>query len=187
MLLTAAVVEVITAKLREHRIVRLVVDTVMVGKTGSRLLRADAVEKLRQLLLPLALIVTPNTDEAEVLTARQVRNVDDMKEAARRIHAMGSRNVLIKGGHLDGDATDVFFDGVEFVHLEHERIPTNDTHGTGCVLSSAITAYLARGENVQDAVTMGKTFVTEAIRNGLRIGSGRGPCDPLGLAGYGSR
>jgi hydroxymethylpyrimidine/phosphomethylpyrimidine kinase len=104
-----------------------------------------------------------------------------MEEAALHIHGLGARNVLVKGGHLDGDSTDVFFDGKEFFHLNAERIATRNTHGTGCVLSAAITAYLAGGKPVHDAVRDGKQFTTEAIRSGLALGKGIGPCDPLGL------
>jgi hydroxymethylpyrimidine/phosphomethylpyrimidine kinase len=104
-----------------------------------------------------------------------------MEEAALQVHAMGASHVLIKGGHLEGDAVDVLFDGKEFSHIRAERIPARDCHGTGCVLSAAITAHLALGRSVKEAVHLSKQLVTEAIRNGLRIGSGQGPCDPLGL------
>ena len=181
MLSNAGVVEVVASKIREHGIARLVVDPVMVSKSGAALLRADAVDALRRSLAPLALLITPNTHEAQVLTGKGVRTAGDMEEAALRIHAMGARKVLIKGGHLEGDAIDVFFDGKEFQHLRAERIATRDSHGTGCVLSAAITAHLALGKSVVDAVKLGKQFVTESIRRALRMGSGTGPCDAVGL------
>jgi hydroxymethylpyrimidine/phosphomethylpyrimidine kinase len=181
MLSNAAIIESVAAKLRDHRLTSLVVDPVMVAKSGAALLRAEAMGALRESLLPLALIVTPNTEEAEVLTGATVRNLREMETAAGKIHAMGSRNVLIKGGHLEGDAIDVFFDGNRFETLRQERISTKDSHGTGCVLSAAITAHLALGKSVEEAVRLGKAFVTDAIRHGLRIGGGHGPCDPLHL------
>jgi hydroxymethylpyrimidine kinase/phosphomethylpyrimidine kinase len=104
-----------------------------------------------------------------------------MEEAALQIHGMGAGHVLVKGGHLEGAATDVFFDGKDFLQLRSERIVNPNTHGTGCVLSAAITAYLSSGKPLGEAVQLGKVFVTHAIRNGLKLGSGAGPCDPLGL------
>src|SRR5207248_7630439 len=110
--------------------------------------------------------------------------IDDMEEAALHIHGMGARHVLIKGGHLAGDdATDVLFDGQDFIHFRSPRISIRDTHGTGCVLSAAITACLAKGSSLNEAGHLGKEFTTNAIRNGLRLGSGTGPCDPLSLQG----
>jgi hydroxymethylpyrimidine/phosphomethylpyrimidine kinase len=153
----------------------------MQSKSGTPLLDPDAIAAFRRFLLPLALVVTPNIEEAQILSGRTIQTASDMEEAALDIHAMGAGHVLVKGGHLEGDATDVFFDGRDFLHLREERIETQDSHGTGCVLSAAITAYLAAGRTVIEAVQLGKAFVTEAIRNGLRIGRGRGPCDPLGL------
>lgn len=181
MLKTSAVVEVVAGKVREYGLTKLVVDPVMLSKSGAPLLDPDAAAAFRRLLLPLSLVVTPNTEEAQVLTGNQIRTADDMEEAALALYAMGARHVLIKGGHLEGDATDVLFDGSEFSRFRAERLPGRDSHGTGCVLSAAITAQLALGKTVHEAVQLGKDFVTEAIRNGLRIGSGRGPCDPLGL------
>ena len=181
MLLNAAIIEVVAAKIREHGLTKVVVDPVMFATSGAELLRQDAVRVLQRVLLPLALVITPNINEAQALTGKQIRTTGDMEEAALHVHAMGAPYVLIKGGHIEGDAVDVFFDGKEFSHIRAERIPARDCHGTGCVLSSAITAHLALGRSVREAVELGKQFVTEAIRNGLRIGRGQGPCDPLGL------
>ena len=182
MLLTAAVIDTVANKMKQYGVVNLVVDPVMVSTSGAPLLQSDAINTLRNVLLPLAGLVTPNVNEASTLTSKAVVNVEDMEEAALRIHAMGPRHVLIKGGHLAGnDATDVLFDGKEFTHFQSPRLVTRDTHGTGCVLSAAITAYVAEGEAVRDAIRLGKEFVTAAIKNGLRIGNGSGPCDPLAL------
>lgn len=181
MLTTTAIIEVVAAKVRQYGITKLVLDPVMASKSGAVLLKSDAVEVLRRDLLPLALLTTPNIEEAAILTGRDVRTLEAMEEAARAIHGWGPKCVLVKGGHLEGDAVDVFFDGTEFLRLRSERIPARDSHGTGCVLSAAVTAYLALGKPLQEAVRLGKDFVTGAIRLGLRIGSGSGPCDPLGL------
>jgi hydroxymethylpyrimidine/phosphomethylpyrimidine kinase len=182
MLQSAAIVETVAGKLKDRKLTNLVVDPVMVSKSGARLLSPDAVAIFRRALVPLSLVITPNTEEAQALTGKAVRSVDDMEEAALQIRSLGARYVLIKGGHLEGgDAIDVLFDGSEFVHFRAERVPTRDSHGTGCVLSAAITSYLALGKTVNEAVQLGKDFVTEAIRKGLRIGSGHGPCDPLSL------
>lgn len=181
MLSNAGIVELVAGKVRQYGLAKLVVDTVMVSKSGSPLLRDDAVDALREMLIPLALLTTPNLEEAQVLTGMAVRTTEEMEEAARRIHRMGARHVLVKGGHLEGDAVDVLFDGSEFQYFRADRIETRDTHGTGCVLSAAITAHLACNRSVAEAVRFGKDFVTDAIRNGLRIGKGTGPCDPVGL------
>jgi hydroxymethylpyrimidine/phosphomethylpyrimidine kinase len=182
MLVTAGVIDIVAQKVRQHDIANLVVDPVMVSTSGTPLLNAAAIGTFRHALLPLAFLITPNIEEARTLTGKTLETVEDMEEAALQIHAMGARHVLIKGGHVEGDdATDVFFDGKKFLHFSSERIPARDTHGTGCVLSAAITAYLAAGTPLPKAVQLGKEFVTTAIRNGLRIGSGAGPCDPLSL------
>jgi hydroxymethylpyrimidine/phosphomethylpyrimidine kinase len=181
MLMSAANVEVVAAKVRQHDFRNLVVDPVTVSTSGATLLKSDAIDKLRRELLPAALIVTPNIDEARLLTGQEIHTPEDMEQAALRIHSFGAQNIYIKGGHLRGDAVDVFFDGNQFTRLNHERIATGDSHGTGCVLSAAMAAYLARGESVAGAVRYAKEFVTDAIRNGLRLGSGHGPCDPVGI------
>ena len=184
MLLTAVNVEAVAQKIRQYGITRLVVDPVMISTSGPQLLNTNAIDAFRRSLLPLALLVTPNTEEACTLTGKTIQTVEDMEEAALQIHGMGARYVLVKGGHLSGDdATDVLFDGQEFTHFRSGRIAVRDTHGTGCVLSAAITSYLAKGKPVLDAVQLGKEFVTNAIRNSLHIGGGAGPCDPLSLQG----
>ena len=175
MLGTAAAVDIVAHKIRKHGVGKLVVDPVMVSSSGTHLLEHAGEEMLKRALLPLALILTPNLAEASVLTGIDVRDSQTMEEAARRLHRMGARNVLVKGGHLQGDAVDVFFDGVEIRRMSSPRLPTTDLHGTGCVLSAAITAYLARGAAMIDAVVDAKAFVTEAIRGSLRLGKGSVP------------
>jgi hydroxymethylpyrimidine/phosphomethylpyrimidine kinase len=179
MLCSAAIVAIVAAKLREYRAQRLVIDPVMVSSSGAVLLDRAGIDALARDLLPLSELVTPNLAEAGELSGMEVRHIPDMEEAARRIHGLGVRNVLLKGGHLEGDAVDVFFDGAEFVHLRSERIATSNLHGTGCVLSAAIASELALGRNLRDSITLAKEFVTQAIRHSLSVGKGTGPIDPL--------
>lgn len=161
--------------IRRHGIENLVLDPVMRAKGGAPLIREDAVRTLIEELLPLACIVTPNVPEAEVLAGMEIRTPDEVREAARRIHALGSRYVVIKGGHIKGDATDLLFDGQDFRDYTSPRIDTPDTHGTGCTFSAAIATGLAQGLSVEEAVARAKEYVTTAIRFSLRIGVGNGP------------
>jgi hydroxymethylpyrimidine/phosphomethylpyrimidine kinase len=153
----------------------LVVDPVMISKHGAALLPEMAVAVIREELLPRAALATPNVPEAESLTGMIIRNLEDMRQAACRMHAMGSRAVLIKGGHLEGDATDILFDGSMWHEFPAARIPTQHTHGTGCTYSAAITAGLARGLVVSEAVALAKRFIHEAIRTNPGLGRGNGP------------
>jgi hydroxymethylpyrimidine/phosphomethylpyrimidine kinase len=181
MLASAEIVGAVADAITETGIPNLVVDPVFVSKHGHSLLAENAVEALRDRLLPLATLVTPNLPEAAGLAGFPVADRDRMQDAAEAILAMGPSAVLVKGGHLEGDdrADDLLFDGHDLVWIRGERIATPNTHGTGCVLSSAIAAHLARGADLPDAVRLGKAFVTEAIRHALPIGHGIGPVDPL--------
>ena len=182
MLSNAAIVEVVVDRVKAHRIEQLVVDPVMVAKSGAPLLRPDAVRAVVERLLPLALVVTPNVPEAEALSGLAIAALDGMREAARQIHGLGPKYVVVKGGHLGGRAIDLLFDGSGFTDLVAERIDTPHTHGTGCVFSAAIAAELAKGKPVPDAVASAKRFVTAAIRFGFRLGRGHGPTDPIAAA-----
>ncbi len=175
MIASSEIIRVVAAKIREHRLDRLVVDPVMVAKSGDRLLREEAVAALRAELLPLALVVTPNLPEAEVLVGRPIRTLDDMREAGREIVGLGARAALVKGGHLEGDPVDVLCAGDRIVELPARRIHTKNTHGTGCTYASAIAAYLARGESVEGAVSQAKVYLTAAIEQAYPVGHGHGP------------
>jgi len=182
MLLTQGIVEVVAQKLRQYQIRHLVVDPVIASTSGTPLLSRDAISAFCRNLLPLALVITPNIDEARMLTGKAITTVADMEEAALQVHGMGARAVLIKGGHMAGDeVTDVLFDGTDFSHFQSSRIHSRDTHGTGCVLSAAITGEIAAGKGIREAVQAARECVIAAIRHGLRIGHGAGPCDPLAL------
>ncbi|MBQ3928714.1 MAG: bifunctional hydroxymethylpyrimidine kinase/phosphomethylpyrimidine kinase, partial [Clostridia bacterium] len=139
------------------------------------LMQQEALDTLRKKIIPMALILTPNIPEAETIAKMSIRNVEDMKKAAAAIYAMGAKNVLVKGGHLDGDAVDVLYDGQNYSIYSNERIDTKNTHGTGCTYSSAIAANLAKGLAPMAAVQNAKDYVTTAIRYSLAIGKGHGP------------
>ncbi len=174
MLPSVECMRVVADKLAFFRPSHVIVDPVMYAKDGTPLMQKDATSEFIRTVLPLATMLTPNIPEAEVITGLKIGTIDDMKEAARRIFDLGIRSVLIKGGHYEGEAVDVFYDG-RFTLFECERIATKNTHGTGCTLSSAIAALLARGSAPVEAVRGAKEYITEAIRHSLDIGGGNGP------------
>ncbi len=176
MLPNAAIIETVAERIRAHSLNPVVIDPVMVTSSGTRLLEDDAVEAIRGSLMPLATLVTPNTREAAVLTGEPVETVDDMRRAARFLaESTGARAVLVKGGHIEGPAIDVLFDGNEFTEFTAERIDTTSNHGTGCTLASSIAANLAQGEDLTTAVANSKSYVTDAMRAAVPIGAGHGP------------
>jgi hydroxymethylpyrimidine/phosphomethylpyrimidine kinase len=178
MLSSSGIVRAVAGRLRTLSVENLVVDPVMISKSGYDLLQPDAIASMKRDLIPLARVVTPNLPEAERLIGRSIRTADEARDAASAIHALGPQAVLIKGGHrLDEPATDVLFDGREFTILRGEYIETSNTHGTGCTYASAIAAKLALGNSLADAVRAAKTYITEAIRHSLAIGHGHGPTD----------
>lgn len=178
MLFNAEIIEAVARKLSSYGVRKLVVDPVMVAKGGDVLLVEEARETLMRRLVPMASIVTPNIPEAEVLAKRSIQTPEDVREAARIIHAMGAGHVLVKGGHLEGAAADCLYDGREFSDFSKDRIDTPHTHGTGCVYSAAIATYLAAGLDVREAVEKAKAFIHTAIRFGLPLGKGHGPANP---------
>ena len=182
MLSNAANAVAVADRLGQYDVEMMVLDPVLVSTSGAELLVSDALDILRTRLVPMSFLLTPNLDEAEALLGVSVRTLAQMEKAAHSLQEMGAKSVLVKGGHLEEEeAIDVFFDGQEVQQLIGERLPAPDSHGTGCVLSASITAYLARGRSLEEAVSGGKAFTEQAIRNGLRLGKGIGPCDPLGL------
>ncbi len=152
-----------------------VLDPVMISKSGFALLRDDAVESVISLLLPLCCIVTPNIPEAERISGMKIKSETDAREAAKRIYSFGPKSVLIKGGHLDGDPTDLLYDGSSFTVFPGRRIDTKNTHGTGCTLSAAVACSLAAGTDITEAVRRAKAYVSTGIEHSLDIGSGCGP------------
>jgi hydroxymethylpyrimidine/phosphomethylpyrimidine kinase len=175
MLASADIAEAVVSALHRYRAPNVVLDTVMVAKGGARLLDDAAIAVIRERLLPLASVVTANVPEAEVLTGLRLHSVADMRHAARRLAGMGAAAVVVKGGHLDGPAIDVFDDGVAVIELEAPRIPTVHTHGTGCTMAAAIAAQLALGRSLAEAVAAAKRYVTRAIAHAPGLGRGHGP------------
>jgi hydroxymethylpyrimidine/phosphomethylpyrimidine kinase len=174
MLSTAPIIRAVAERLRRARLERLVVDPVMIAKSGDALLQPDARDALIAEILPLALVVTPNLHEAAVLADMPVETHAEMEEAARRIHARGPRHVLVKGGHLKDDATDILWDGRAFARFTAPHLDSTATHGTGCTFSAAIAAGLALDRPLGEAVRQAKAYVTRAIREGFQPGRGVG-------------
>ena len=175
MLSSASIVKTVAGRLEAWGVEHLVVDPVMVAKGGHPLLQQSAVAAVKEHLLPLASVVTPNIPEAEILSGVSIDSDETAREAARAIAALGPRYVIVKGGHRSGDATDLVFDGVAFTDFKAERIDTSNTHGTGCTYSAAITALLARDLSPLDAIAEAKGWLTGAIRASYRIGDGHSP------------
>jgi hydroxymethylpyrimidine/phosphomethylpyrimidine kinase len=185
MLSSSPIIETVAAKIREHHLSPLVVDPVMVAKSGDPLLRNDARDALIRQLLPLATVVTPNLHEARVLCGFEISNLEEMRRAARAIREMGPRNVVVKGGHLPetSDAIDLLFDGERFQEFRAQRVQSEHTHGTGCTFASAIAAELAKGHSIAEAVAIAKDYLTNVIRASthLGIGHGHGPMNHMAL------
>jgi hydroxymethylpyrimidine/phosphomethylpyrimidine kinase len=180
MLSSAPIIEAVADRLRAHSVAVLVVDPVMVAKSGDALLRPEAVRALIELLLPMAAVVTPNAPEATVLSGIEVKDAESAREAARRIHALGPAIVIVKGGHLDGERSDdLLFDGRSFEILSGRRIETPHTHGTGCTFSAAIAACLARGMTPLEAAREARAFLQGAIEHAEPLGAGHGPVNHL--------
>ncbi|MDF2653338.1 MAG: thiD [Paenibacillus sp.] len=177
MLFNAEIIQVVAEKMQHYKWNNVVVDPVMIAKGGAPLLQTEAIHALKQYLLPLTLMVTPNIPEAECLINRSILSSTDKREAAKRLHDLGVKYVVLKGGHDDHstESVDLLFDGKNFTEYRSKRIPTKNTHGTGCTFSAAITAELAKGETVYEAVKIAKDFIQAAIENELKIGGGHGP------------
>lgn len=177
MLSNSNIIETVADKIKKYHLERLVTDPVMVAKSGSPLLQEEARTTLIGKLLPLVYVVTPNIFEAEIISGISIKNIKDAEKAASLIYEKGPRNVLMKGGHLLAEkAIDILFDGSEYFYYEAERIDTKNTHGTGCTLSAAITAGLAKGLDVRGAIEIAKDYMSRAIRDApANIGKGYGP------------
>lgn len=168
-------IEIIAETLKKYTLPALVLDPVMISKSGYDLLKPDAKKALIEKLIPMATLITPNLPEAEEILGYKIEDLSTMKKAAIDLHNLGPKYVLVKGGHLSETATDVLYDGANFHLLEQERIKTTHTHGTGCTLSSAITANLAKGISIDESVKIAKAYITNAIMHGFSIGHGVGP------------
>jgi hydroxymethylpyrimidine/phosphomethylpyrimidine kinase len=183
MLATAANAVAVAEAIARHQLSNVVLDTVMIAKGGAVLLADDAIDVMRTRLIPIATIVTPNIPEAERLTGRRIVTLEDMRAAARALLELGARAVLVKGGHLDGPATDVLAIAGGLVELTADRVPGRHTHGTGCTLSSAIAARLAQGDELRAATERAKAYVTRAMTHAPGLGHGHGPLHHFPPAG----
>ncbi len=177
MLLNAAIIQTVAAQAKALKLQNLVVDPVMVSRTGAQLIADEAIALLCTDLIPQAMVVTPNRYEAQILAEMEIHTLEDMQTAAQRIHQLGAQAVLVKGGGMGGDlqGVDVWFDGKQLTSLITERVNTPNTHGTGCTLSAAIAANLALGNDPLAATHAAKNYVTNALKHSLRIGRGQGP------------
>jgi hydroxymethylpyrimidine kinase/phosphomethylpyrimidine kinase len=178
MLANQEIIEIVSQKIRQYQTKMVVVDPVMISKGGAFLLRRDARDALIKELIPLAWVATPNLMEASALTGLKVSSLEGMKKAAQLIYKLGARHVVVKGGHLKGMPVDLLYDGEVFDEIEGRRIGSKNTHGTGCTFASAIATFLARGDDVPEAVRKAKAFIAMAIQSGIGIGKGRGPTNP---------
>ncbi len=179
MLFNEELIDETAATLRKYAAQHIVLDTVMVSTSGTHLLLPEAIDAFKQKMLPLAEVVTPNLPEAELLIGRRVYDAPSMLEAAKALHALGARNVVVKGGHLKGAPLDLLYDGAKSYEFFAERLPDANTHGTGCTFSSAVAAGLAKKMPVHAAVEMAKSYTNLAIQHGFSIGQGRGPLHHL--------
>ncbi len=177
MLSNSDIIEIVAQKIDEWEL-QVVVDPVMVTKSGDQLIEDEAVEKYINEMVPRSFILTPNIRETEKLTDIKVGSIEDMKEAAKRLQEMGAENIVVKTGEAGDKVVDIFYDGKNFREIYGEKF-TSHKHGTGCTFSSAITANLAKGKSVREAVNIGKKFIDDAIKNGLDIGEGEKPVDHM--------
>lgn len=178
MLFSKEIIQLVSDKLIEYKVDNIVVDPVMIAKGGEPLLQKQAIDALKTKLLPLATVITPNIPEAcEILDCSSITTINEMEDAAAKIHALGPKYVVLKGGHLEGSTSsiDVLYDGYEYYYFEADRINTIHTHGTGCTFAAAITAELAKGQCINKAVSIAKKFIQAAIEEALCIGNGTGP------------
>ena len=172
MLFTPTTVNAVARRIERREIPNVVLDPMIAAKDGTLLLSVAGIKRIKRWLIPKALVVTPNVPEAEVLSGKPIRNREDMKDAAAIIHSSGCKYVFLKGGHLDGEPVDLLFDGNSFVELPGMRIEGKPVHGTGCALSSALTARIALGDTVEEAAVFAKDFVAGLIRTAVNLGKG---------------
>lgn len=177
MLSNGDIIETVAQKIQEYDL-DVVVDPVMVTKTGDRLIEEKAVKLYREEMVPRSLVLTPNIREAEELTGKTIKDLKDMELVAEELFEMGARNVIVKAGEVKDKVVDVFYDGNEFNRLYGEKF-TSHKHGTGCTFSSAIAANLAKGKSIVEAVRTAKKFIDDAIKHGLDIGKGEKPVDHM--------
>ncbi len=179
MLSNSKIIKIVSDKIKEYDL-KMVVDPVMVAKSGAQLLKNEAIKDLIDYLIPVSYFITPNIDEAKVILKTKIRNVNDMENAAIKMYEMGPHAVIIKGGHMNTNfITDIYYDGNEILKFKYKRIETKNTHGAGCTLSSAIASYLSKGYSDKIAFTRARKFMQKTIENSLEMGHGHGPLNPM--------
>lgn len=185
MLFSADIIYAVARKIKQYGLQNVVVDPVMIAKGGQSLLQREAIQALKE-LLPLCEVITPNIPEAEVITGKEIHTIEDRKEAAKQMHELGVKHVVIKGGHDQShqDMIDLVYDGHTYVEIKHEKMNTKHTHGTGCTFAACVTAELAKGKSVVEAVQTASDFVHYAIKHTLEIGSGHGPTNHWAYGKY---
>ncbi|NOT26667.1 MAG: bifunctional hydroxymethylpyrimidine kinase/phosphomethylpyrimidine kinase [Acidobacteria bacterium] len=178
MLPSAGIVTAVAEAAKRFSLNRLVVDPVMIAKSGDRLIDTDAIEAFRSVLIPVTFLLTPNIPEAEALTGLRIQDAESRREAARRLVSLGASAVAIKGGHLpSSDIVDLLYDGTRFLEFTAERVASQNTHGTGCTFAAAMAAHLALGHELEDAIPEVQRYIAGAIRNAPMLGRGHGPMD----------
>ncbi|MBY9006013.1 MAG: bifunctional hydroxymethylpyrimidine kinase/phosphomethylpyrimidine kinase [Candidatus Lokiarchaeota archaeon] len=181
MLANKRIINVVIDKVKEYNIEKLIIDPVMIAKSGDFLLKEESIDTLINNLIPLAYLITPNSYEAEAISKIKINNLNNAKEAAKKIYNMGAKNVLVKGGHIPNikDAIDILYNGEEIIIISSPRIKSKNTHGTGCTYASSIAAEIAKGKDIESAIRISKEYITNAIisAKNLKIGNGHGPLD----------
>ncbi|WP_413380195.1 bifunctional hydroxymethylpyrimidine kinase/phosphomethylpyrimidine kinase [Alkalihalobacillus sp. 1P02AB] len=178
MLFSAEIIELVAEKVKEYQLKNIVVDPVMIAKGGATLLQQEAIDALKEKLLPVATVITPNLPEAQAILdlEKEITSIEEMEEVSRALYELGPEYILLKGGHLtEGPALDLLYDGKEMTKYHVERIDTKHTHGTGCTFAAAIAAELAKGSEIKEAVQVAKDFITAAISDSIQLGTGIGP------------
>ncbi|TDB48589.1 bifunctional hydroxymethylpyrimidine kinase/phosphomethylpyrimidine kinase [Bacillus sp. CBEL-1] len=177
MLFSSDIIRIVADKLHKYELKNVVVDPVMIAKGGQSLLQQEAIAALNDVLLPLSEVVTPNIPEAEIMTGYEITTMEQRKEAAKNLHSLGVKNVVIKGGHDQSqeEMIDLVYDGQFFYEIVHKRVETKHTHGTGCTFAACVAAELAKGATILEAVQLASDFVHAAIKDTLEIGNGHGP------------
>ncbi|WP_210611341.1 bifunctional hydroxymethylpyrimidine kinase/phosphomethylpyrimidine kinase [Priestia flexa] len=177
MLFSSDIIRIVADKLHKYELKNVVVDPVMIAKGGQSLLQQEAIAALNDVLLPLSEVVTPNIPEAEIMTGYEITTMEQRREAAKNLHSLGVKNVVIKGGHDQSqeEMIDLVYDGQFFHEIVHKRVETKHTHGTGCTFAACVAAELAKGATILEAVQLASDFVHAAIKDTLEIGNGHGP------------
>jgi len=175
MLSNASIVNAVSSFLSQNKFEKIIVDPVMISKSGHKLLSESAIKSIVSMLIPISYIITPNIPEASIISGTEIDSIESAKIAAKKIVKLGARTCIVKGGHFDGPPTDVFYDGKKYEIFKSKRINTKNTHGTGCTFSAAIAAYIAKGEDIISSISKSKDYINSAIQENFLIGKGHGP------------